>query len=63
MAPNKDFLYTLTHSDASGSLCFRDREDAMRAAELLSSVQKPDFIVKVWHRGECVFDSGASCGH
>ena len=61
MAPNKDFLYTLTHSDAiTGSLCFRSREDAMRAAELLSSVQKPDFIVKVWHRGECVFDSGDS---
>lgn len=60
MAPNKDFMYTLTHSDASGRLCFRSREDAMRVAEQLATVQKPDFSVKVWHRGECVFDSGDS---
>ena len=57
MAPNKDSLYTLTHSKASGRLHFRSREDAMRAAELLSSVQKPDFGVKVWHDGVCIFDN------
>ena len=57
MAQNKDFMYTLTHSHAHGRLVFHDRDEAMRAAELLSSVQKPDFSVKVWHDGVCIFDN------
>lgn len=60
MATDINNRFSLTHSHANGRLYFRSREDAMRAAELLSSAQKPDFSVKVWHRGECVFDSGDS---